>query len=133
MGAPAATQNSQVIAVDTHIVMVPSPGGPVPTPLPHPFSGVIQSGVVSTVRVGGQPVATVDSVAKNKPSHLATPPGTSFQSPPSNQGKVTMGSSTVKAAGKKIARVGDTVETCNDPVDQPVGSIVGPAGTVMIG
>lgn len=133
MGSPAATKNSQVIAVDTHIVMVPSPGGPVPTPLPHPFSGFIQSGVVSTVRVGGQPIATVDSVAENNPQHIAMPPGTSFQNPPSNQGKVTMGSSTVRAGGKKVARVGDTVETCNDPADQPVGSIVGPAGTVKIG
>ena len=38
MGQPAAKQGDQVMATDTHIVMIPSPGGPVPTPLPHPLS-----------------------------------------------------------------------------------------------
>ena len=38
---PAAKQGDRVQAMDTHIVMVPSPGGPVPTPTPgHPFSGI---------------------------------------------------------------------------------------------
>jgi uncharacterized Zn-binding protein involved in type VI secretion len=133
MGVPAATANSQVVGVDTHIVMVPTPGGPVPTPLPHPFAGTIQSGVVPTVKVGGQPVATMDSVAVNNPPHLPTPPGVSFQKPPSNQGSVTMASSTVFAGGKGVARVGDQVTTCNDPADAPVASIVGPAGTVFVG
>ena len=36
MGQPAAKQGDQIVATDTHIVLVPSPGGPVPTPLPHP-------------------------------------------------------------------------------------------------
>lgn len=133
MGAPAATLNSQVVGVDTHIVLVPSPGGPVPTPLPHPFSGTITSGAVMTVKVGGQPLAVQDSVATNSPAHIATPPGTSFQKPPSNRGTVSMASTTVQAGGKGVARVGDQVKTCNDPSDAPVGSIVGPAGTVSIG
>ncbi|WP_221630462.1 PAAR domain-containing protein [Humibacillus xanthopallidus] len=113
--------------------MVLTPGGPVPLPLPHPFSGAIQSGTATTVKIGGQPVATHGSVAVNSPSHVPTPPGTSFQTPPSNQGKVVMQSVTVKAGGKGIARVGDQVSTCNDPADAPVSTIVGPAGTVMIG
>lgn len=133
MGVPAATANSQVVGVDTHIVMVPTPGGPVPTPLPHPFSGVITSGVVSTVTVGGQPAATLDSVAQNNPPHLPTPPGVSFQKPPANQGSVTMASTTVIVGGKGMARVGDQVSTCNDPADAPVAMIVGPIGTVMVG
>ena len=33
MGQPAAKQGDKVMATDTHIVMIPSPGGPVPTPL----------------------------------------------------------------------------------------------------
>lgn len=133
MGLPVATMSSQVVGVDTHIVMVPTPGGPVPTPLPHPFSGTIQTAVVTTVHVGGQPIATMDSVAVNNPPHLPTPPGTMFQKPPANQGSVTMASTTVLAGGKGVARVGDQVTTCNDPADAPVSSIVGPAGTVMIG
>lgn len=133
MGQPAATANSQVVGVDTHIVMVPTPGGPVPTPLPHPFSGLISTAVSTTVLVGGQPAALLDSIAVNQPPHLPTPPGVSFQSPPANQGTVSMASVTVTSGGKGMARVGDTVETCNDPADLPTSTIVGPVGTVFIG
>jgi uncharacterized Zn-binding protein involved in type VI secretion len=133
MGAPGATSGSQVVSVDTHIVMVPSPGGPVPTPLPHPFSGQVNGGVVATVRIGGQPVAVKGSIATNSPAHLPTPPGTSFQRPPANQGTIEMGSPTVKVGGQPAARMGDQVRTCNDPSDLPTGSIVGPATTVFVG
>ena len=126
MGTPAATQGSQVTGVDIHIVMVP-------TPLPHPFSGALQNGLAMTVKLGGKPAATVDSVAVNAPAHLPTPPGSAFQKPPANQGTVAIGSTTVLLGGKPAARVGDAVRTCNDPVDAPVGTIIGPAGTVVIG
>ena len=132
MGAPAANGSSMVTATDTHIVMVPSPGGPVPTPLPHVFSGTINGGLVSSVKIGGQPAAVVGSTAANTPAHLPTPPGTAFQKPPANQGEVFLGSATVKIGGKAAARNGDTVKTCNDPVDAPVGQIVA-AGTVLVG
>lgn len=132
MGMPAAKQDDDVIGVDTHIVMVPTAGGPVPTPLPHPFTGKLSGQLVATVKIGGKAAATVDSVAAAQPSHTPTPPGTSFQSPPKNQGTVTMGSGTVKLGGKAAARAGDTVDTCNDPSDAPVGSILA-AGTVMVG
>lgn len=132
MGQPIAKQDDTVIAVDTHIVMVPSAAGPVPTPLPHPFSGKLASELVTTVEIGGKAAATVDSVADNSPAHIATPPGTSFQSPPKDQGTVQLGSGTVKIGGKAAARMGDTVQTCNDPADAPVGSIIA-AGTVLVG
>jgi uncharacterized Zn-binding protein involved in type VI secretion len=132
MGQPAAKENDQVMAVDTHIVMVPAGPALVPTPLPHPFSGVISGGLATTVKIAGAAAATVGSTAENRPSHIATPPGTSFQSPPANKGTVKMGSATVKIAGQAAARNGDTVVTCNDPTDAPVGSIVA-TGTVSIG
>jgi uncharacterized Zn-binding protein involved in type VI secretion len=132
MGQPAATANSQVMAVDTHIVLVPTPGGPVPTPLPHPFSGVIDGSTVATVKIGGQPAAVVGSTATNSPAHIPTPPGASFQKPPANRGTVLVGSFTVKIGGKFAARNGDPVTTCNDPADLPVGKIIA-AGTVNIG
>jgi uncharacterized Zn-binding protein involved in type VI secretion len=133
MGQPAATETHSVVAVDTHIVLVPSPGGPIPTPLPHPFSGKIDGGLISTVKIAGKPAAVVGSTATNQPSHIASPPGTSFQKSPANSGTVKMGSTTVKLGGKDAARQGDTVETCNDPTDAPVGTIVVGAPTVMIG
>jgi len=38
---PAAKQFDPVMGVDIHIILIPTPGGPVPTPLPHPFIGMV--------------------------------------------------------------------------------------------
>lgn len=133
MGQPAAKEGDQIVAVDTHIVLVPSPpGSPVPTPLPHAFSGALNGSLSSDVNIMGKKAATVDSTADNKPTHTATPPGTSFQSSPSNKGTIKMGSQTVKINNKAAARSGDTAETCNDPKDMPVGTVIA-VSTVLIG
>ena len=130
MGQPAAKEGDQIVATDTHLVMVPSPGGPIP--LPHPFTGIIDGGLSADVKIMGEPAATVDSTASNTPPHVPTPPGTAFPKPPTNIGTITSGSATVKINGKRAARDGDTAMTCNDPSDLPVGTVVA-AGTVMIG
>jgi uncharacterized Zn-binding protein involved in type VI secretion len=132
MGQPAAKQGDQVIAVDTHIVMVPSPGGPVPTPLPHPFAGIISGNLSSNVNIMGRPAAMVDSTADNIPPHISTPPGTAFQKPPSNKATIKIGSPTVKINGRMAARQGDSALTCNDPADLPAGTVIA-VGTVFIG
>ena len=131
MGQPAAKQGDKIVATDTHIVMVPVPP-PTPTPLLHPFTGIINGALSGDVNIMGMPAATVDSTADNTPAHIATPPGTSFQKPPSNKGTIKVGSATVTINGKAAARNGDPAETCNDPSDQPVGTVVA-AGTVLIG
>jgi uncharacterized Zn-binding protein involved in type VI secretion len=131
MGQPAAKQGDQIVAVDTHIVIVPGTP-PVPTPLPHPFSGIIDGSLSSSVNIMGLAAATVDSTATNTPPHIPTPPGTSFQKPPSNKATIKLGSTTVKIGGKAAARSGDTAETCNDPADLPIGKVIA-VGTVMIG
>lgn len=131
MGKPIAKQDDTVVAVDTHIVVVPG-SPPVPTPLPHPFSGRLDGALATSVQAGGKAVATQDSTATNQPSHVPTPPGASFQKPPANRGTVVLGSATVKVSGKAVARAGDPVRTCNDPVDAPVGRIVA-FGTVLVG
>jgi uncharacterized Zn-binding protein involved in type VI secretion len=132
MGQPAAKQGDQVVATDIHIVMIPSPGGPVPTPLPHPFTGIITGGLSRDVKIMGLPAATVDSTADNTPAHIPTPPGTAFQNPPANNATIAVGSATVYINGKAAARHGDIATTCNDPVALPVGTVVA-AGTVSIG
>lgn len=135
MGQPAAKQGDQIKAVDpgdTHIVMVPSPGGPVPTPLPHPFTGIINGNLSSDVKIMGKPAATVDSTADNTPAHIPTPPGTAFQKPPANKATIKIGSPTVKINGRMAARNGDLAMTCNDPEDLPVGQVIA-VGTVFIG
>jgi uncharacterized Zn-binding protein involved in type VI secretion len=131
MGQPAAKQGDKVVATDTHIVMVPGTP-PVPTPLPHPFTGIINGKLSSDVNIMGMPAATVDSTADNTPPHIPTSPGTAFQKPPSNKATIKMGSATVNINGKKAARNGDVADTCNDPTDAPVGKVVA-AGTVLIG
>jgi len=126
---PAAKKGDTVVGVDTHIVMIPSPGGPVPTPLPSPFNGVLQDALSADVLLENQPAATKDSKAKNTP-HI--PAGGPFQSPPKDEGTIQMGSSSVLINDKAAARAGDTAMTCNDPADAPNGVVVA-AGTVMIG
>ena len=132
MGQPAAAQNSKVIAVDTHIVMVPAVA-PVPTPLPHAFSGTIDGGVVPTVKISGQPAAVAGSSATNQPPHVFTAPGVSFQLPPPNRGTVQIGSATVKIGGKQAARNGDAVVTCDDIAPTAAKGQIVAAGTVLIG
>ena len=130
MGQPAAKQGDQIIATDTHIVMIPSPGGPVPTPLPNPFVGMISGGLSTNVKIMGMPAATLGSTADNVPPHI--PQGGPFQKPPTNKATIMIGSPTVLINGKPAARNGDTALTCNDPVDLPIGKVIA-VGTVMIG
>jgi len=129
MGQPAAKQGDRVTAVDTHIVMIPSPGGPVPTPLPHPFSGIIGGGLSPNVKIMGRGAAIVGSTADNLPPHI--PQGGPFQRPPSNRAQLIVGSPTVFINGKPVVRNGDTALTCNDPVDLPVGTVIA-VGTVLV-
>jgi uncharacterized Zn-binding protein involved in type VI secretion len=128
MGQPAAKQGDQITATDIHIILIPSPGGPVPTPLPHPFVGVIQGGLSTNVMIMGLPAATMGSTATNTP-HI--PMGGPFAKPPMNQGTIITGSPTVFINGKMAARNGDTALTCNDPADLPVGTVIA-VGTVFV-
>lgn len=133
MRQPAAKQNDRIVAVDTHIVMVPAPAGPpLPMPMPNPFMGIINGNLSSDVNIMGLPAATVGSTADNTPSHIPTPPGTAFQNPPANRATIRLGSPTVRINGKMAARNGDTAMTCNDPADMPVGKVIA-VGTVLIG
>src|ERR1700692_1989798 len=120
MGLPAAKKGDLIMATDTHIVMVPTPpGSSVPTPLPHPFMGMLDDGLSTNVNIMGQPAATVDSMASNQPPHIPTPPGAAFQKAPATKAAITAGSTSVKLSGKAAARSTDPAATCNDPVDLP--------------
>jgi uncharacterized Zn-binding protein involved in type VI secretion len=130
MGQPAAKQGDKIMATDTHILLMPSPGGPVPTPTPMPFNGTLITDLSTDVFIEGKPAATVNSIALNQPIHI--PAGGPFQKPPSNQGKILVGSTGVFINGKPAARQGDMSMTCNDPVDMPIGQVVA-VGTVFIG
>lgn len=118
------------MATDTHIILIPTPSGTVPTPLPHPFNGLLDGGLSSDVMIGSLPAAVVGSTATNTPPHV--PQGGAFQKPPSNKGRIISGSSTVFINGKQAARAGDKATTCGDPADLPIGSVVA-TGTVLVG
>jgi len=130
MGQPAAKMGDKVMALDVHIILIPSPVGPVPTPLPMPFNGVIQGGCSTNVMIGKMQAATLGSTAVNMPPHL--PAGGPFANPPTNQGTIMTGSATVMINKKPAARMGDTAMTCNDPAPLPGGTVIA-VGTVLIG
>ena len=129
MGTPAAKQDDKVVGVDTHVIMIPSPGGPVPTPMPMPFNGSLSGSLSTSVFIDNKAAAVEGSTAMNSPSHI--PAGGPFQKPPSNQATVDDGSPTVFFDGKKAARMGDPAKTCNDPQDAPNGVVIA-TGTVLL-
>ncbi len=137
MGKPAAKMGDSIVnAADIHIVLVPSPGGPIPTPQPFPFNGKISTNVSPTVRINGRPAATVGSMANNVPPHIS--PSGPFQVPPTNLGRVIIGSMCVRINGKAAARAGDFCETCHDippvgPQAPPPTVVVAGMSNVMIG
>src|SRR5688572_1433085 len=110
-----------IVGLDTHIVMVSSPGGPVPTSMPMPFSGPLANDLSGSVFVDNQAVAVVGSGADNTPAHM--PIGGPFQKPPSNKATVIEGSATVFADNKAVARANDPAKCCNDPSDSDTGHI----------
>jgi uncharacterized Zn-binding protein involved in type VI secretion len=130
---PAAVMGDSVVGVCTHIVAVPAPPGPpIPTPLPHPYSGKIMAGCVMTVLIGNKPAAVLGSMIQNLPPHIPTPPGVAPVVPPTNDGKIIMGSTTVLIGGKPAARVSDPAMTCTNSTPPGTGSIVGPGAVQVI-
>lgn len=131
MGQPAAKQGDQIVATDIHIILVPAPPGPpVPTPISHPFSGVIDNALSPNVKIMGKAAATRDSTATNTPAHI--PSGGAFQTPPNNRGQIIAGSATVFINKQPAARNGDIAQTCQDPAPNVNAKVVA-AGTVLIG
>jgi len=122
MGMPAAKQGDNVVGIDTHIVMVPSPGGPVPTPTPMPFVGALAGELASSVFIDSAAAATKGSTADNAPLHIAAQGP--FQRPPTNKATVHEGSATVFIEDKPAARMGDSAMTCNDPADAPNATVI---------
>ncbi|HEU4627895.1 MAG TPA: PAAR domain-containing protein [Steroidobacteraceae bacterium] len=127
MREAAAKKGDQVLAVDTHLVLV----GSSVVPLPFLFSGVIDRDLSANVNIMSQPAAVFGSGAYNHIEHRA-PPGQSFQNPPTNLARIVAGSATVNINGVPAARNGDVAATCNDPNPLPIGTVAA-LGTVFIG
>jgi uncharacterized Zn-binding protein involved in type VI secretion len=118
-GKQIAKMNDQVVGIDKHDIMVPSPSGLVKVPMiPHPFVGKLADKLSQDVKIGGQAAATKGSKAKiNPPMHLPMPPGVQFAKAPKGEGEVSSGTiANVKINGKEAAVLGSKVKTCSDPM-----------------
>jgi RHS repeat-associated protein len=146
-----------VIGVDIHWVNIPAPPAPpIPTPLPHPFMGLIfdPAGLAVGAAIGGimgsfkgvtlinkMPAAATGTEATNKlvMPHIFMPPGLGWAPMslpmPGNKGDIFTGSKTVYIGGSNAARLGDKVLTCSEPVPLPTSTVIAiPMGPpVLIG
>jgi len=100
----ASSWTDLIVGVDLHLHLVPTPGGPVPTPIPQPFVGLVgdpvgmivealvgtmvslvQGGTVQLPRgpvlVNGLPATTTSGLGKNLLllPHTVMPPGTACE------------------------------------------------------
>ena len=78
----ASTWTDPVLGVDIHIMLVPTPAGPVPTPLPLPFTGIVLDpiGMAINKALGGSlilinslPATNCGTNVMNLPPHLPIP------------------------------------------------------------
>ena len=111
MSQPAAKEGDLISGTDSHQEIIPGPTGTI-IQSDLPFSGPIDGGLSSNVKINGRYAATVGSTAKNNPEHQ--PSKGTFVKPPTNSGEVTTGSDKVKINNKKAARNNDQATTCND-------------------
>ena len=129
MGVPAAKQGDLIVAVDTHLEQPPGPVPPIP--MVSPFSAPITNGLSADVMIEKRPAATLGSGGTSLPPHI--PKIGIFVNPPTNQGVIVIGSTTVLINKKPAARIGDVALTCNDPAPLPIGNVIVPFSAVMIG
>ncbi|MFO0588737.1 MAG: DUF6531 domain-containing protein [Polyangiaceae bacterium] len=135
----AAKTFDLVIGIDVHLVMVPSPTGLTPVPLPHPFIGIVWDPVGAAVAAclslvfGGGPVyvngldaANPGTEVKALVPHFPMPPGVSFSPSdrPDNKGAFISGSETVTFAGTSASRTGSMVSSCGFPVNLPTSRCI---------
>ncbi len=115
---PAAKHLDPVLGVDVHIVMIPSPAGPIPTPLPHPYVGMLLDPadyvpiIGATVKVNGLPRAVAGTSGQATPPHM--PMGGPFMKPPTCESEMFMGSLTVNADGDPMGFAALPVLSCQD-------------------
>ena len=137
MGTPAATIGDQVLGACLHTYQstTPSPGGPVPTPVPMtlPFMGQIVGPGAATVLIGGKPASVagdnVVNTAIHPPVGGAAIPGPA-QPSATNKTVVNDGSPTVSICGKAAVRTGSQGEIDCGLTAPPV--VMGTAATVLI-
>ena len=139
----AAKHLDPIMGIDTHIVMIPSPAGPIPTPLPNPYVGMVMDPfdyipvLGATVFINGLPRAQAGTGGIALVPHL--PLGGPLAPPPTNESEVFMGSATVCVDGDAQSFLGLLVLSCQSvgmpapprPKGQPPKSLVLPTSAVL--
>jgi uncharacterized Zn-binding protein involved in type VI secretion len=96
----------------THQLIGPL-GAPMPSPAPLPFVGMLNQGFVSSVTIGGKPVAVVgskgDATVPHPGLHASDPTQVNIKL---QVGEVMSGSPTVTFGGKPAATSDSMVKTC---------------------
>ena len=128
MGGPAVVAGDKIIGICAGH-QIPGPvGSPIPGP-PLPFSAPLTLSLASTVFVAGKPAAVEGSSGYNLPPHVGLHPSDQKFAPPTQEGKVSTGSSSVLFDGKAAAYTGCTVTGCLTAGPQ----VVGTGATVIVG
>ncbi|GEQ86163.1 type IV secretion protein Rhs [Patiriisocius marinistellae] len=118
---PSNKHLDPVLGVDIHIVMIPSPAGPIPTPLPHPFVGMILDPmdyvpvIGATVMVNKKPRGN-SGTAGMLGSKVHIPMGGPFMMAATigHDSANFFGSNRVNADGSYLSASGFMVMSCND-------------------
>lgn len=114
----AAKHLDPLVGLDTHIILIPTPAGPVPTPLPHPYVGMVFDPfdyapfIGATTFVNGLPRGQAGTAGIALPPHL--PMGGPFLKPPTNESEIFMGSAVVCTEGEPQSFLGCMVLSCQD-------------------
>lgn len=144
----ASTFFDPVLGLDTHIVLVPSPAGPVPTPIPFPFIGMVFDPVGVAIGVGlgmalgggpglvlvnGLPATNCGTGVTNKLTMPHIPAPGPFAKPPGNDAELLFGALDVSWAGSLAVRLGDVALSCSDPIRLPTSLVLAiPKGPLVL-
>src|SRR5262245_61656780 len=107
-----------ILGLDIHIILLPTPAGPVPTPLPHAYVGFMMDMMDyvpflgASVKVNNLPRSQAGSSGMAVPVHI--PMGGPFQKPPSHESEMFMGSATVLVDGEPHSFTALPALTCQD-------------------
>lgn len=126
MGTPAAVAGDRIAGLCPDHLIPGVLGEPLPAP-PLPFSAPVLVGVVTSVLIAGKPAVTATCSGVNTPPHVGLHPADPRMAPSAQVGRVAVGSPTVQAGGKALARMGSVVTCCSVP-----GQLLATATTVLV-